>query len=261
MAIVTGGANGIGRATLEELCKEGAKVAFSDLEPVGHELARKFAAEGHDALFVQGDMEDENICAELVAATLARFGRVDMLVNNAFAFTAKALDATAPDWKRSYYVGPVGFARMIQNVAKPMQTVGGGAIVNVRSVSGHIAQKARWTYNMAKGAVGQLTKCAALDLAGHGIRVNSISPAWIWTREVAKAADMDGGGREKWGPIWGDYHMLRRLGEPVECARAILFLLSDDASFITGTDLPVDGGYLSMGPEGLGQTAVVAGSD
>ena len=261
VAIVTGGANGIGRAVLEELCKEGAKVAFSDLEPGGHALARELMAHGYDVLFVQGDMEKEVVCAELVAATLARFGRVDMLVNNAFAFTAKALDATAADWSRSYYVGPVGFARMIQNVAEPMRTGGGGAIVNVRSVSGHIAQKARWTYNMAKGAVGQLTKCAALDLAGHGIRVNSVSPAWIWTREVAKAANMDGGGREKWAPIWGDYHMLRRLGEPVECARAILFLLSDDASFITGTDLPVDGGYLSMGPEGLGQTAVVAGSN
>ncbi len=261
VAIVTGGANGIGRAVVEELCKEGAKVAFSDLEPEGGELAGEFAARGHDVLFVQGDMEKETVCAELVAATLARFGRVDMLVNNAFAFTAKALDASAADWSRSYYVGPVGFARMIQNVAKPMQAAGGGAIVNVRSVSGHIAQKARWTYNMAKGAVGQLTKCAALDLAGHGIRVNSISPTWIWTREVAKAANIDGGGREKWGPIWGDYHMLRRCGEPVECARAILFLLGDDASFITGTDLPVDGGYLSMGPEGLGQTAVVAGSN
>ena len=114
---------------------------------------------------------------------------------------------------------------------------------------------------MAKGAVRQLTKCAALDLARNGIRVNGVSPAWIWTREVDKAADMDGGGREKWGPIWGDYHMLGRLGETVECARPILFLLSDDASFITGTDLPIDGGYLEHGAEGLGQTAVIAGSN
>ena len=206
-------------------------------------------------------MEDETVCRELVAATLARFGRVDMLVNNAFAFTAKALGATAADWRRSYFAGPVNYARMIQNVAKPMQAVGGGAVVNVRSVSGHIAQKARWTYNMSKGAVGQLTKCAALDLAPYGIRVNSVSPAWIWSREVDKAADMDGGGRKKWGPIWGNYHMLRRMGEAVECARPILFLLSDDASFITGTDLPIDGGYLAMGPEGQGETAVVAGSN
>ena len=259
-AIVTGGSNGIGRAVVEELCKEGAKVAFSGISTAGRALAAELGARGHDVLFFQGDMAQEAVCQDLVDATVAQFGRVDMLVNNAFSFTAKALDATAADWNRSYFVGPVGYARMIQNVAKPMQAVGGGSVVNVGSISGHIAQKWRWTYNMAKGAVRQLTKCAALDLAANGIRVNSVSPAWIWTREVDKAADMDGGGREKWGPVWGDYHMLRRLGEAVECARPILFLLSDDASFITGTDLPIDGGYLSMGPEGLGQTAVIAGS-
>ena len=97
----------------------------------------------------------------------------------------------------------------------------------------------------------------ALDLAADRIRVNSISPGWIWTREVEKAAGYD---RAKWEPVWGCYHMLQRLGHPIECARAALFLLSDDASFITGTDLPVDGGYQSMGPEGLGQTAKIAGS-
>jgi NAD(P)-dependent dehydrogenase (short-subunit alcohol dehydrogenase family) len=110
---------------------------------------------------------------------------------------------------------------------------------------------------MAKGAVAQLTRCAALDLAPDRIRVNSVSPGWIWTREVEKAAE---GQREKYGPIWGQYHMLGRLGYPVEIAGPVLFLLSDDASFITGTDLPVDGGYNGLGPEGLGQTTKIAGS-
>ena len=128
------------------------------------------------------------------------------------------------------------------------------------SVSAYIAQPNRWTYNAAKGAVQQLVRCMAYDLSIHNIRVNSVSPGWIWTREVHKAADIDGGGREKWDPIWGEYHMLRRCGEPVECAGPTLFLLSDDASFITATDLAVDGGYLGMGPEGLGKTTVLAGS-
>jgi NAD(P)-dependent dehydrogenase (short-subunit alcohol dehydrogenase family) len=101
----------------------------------------------------------------------------------------------------------------------------------------------------------------ALDLAKYGIRVNSVSPGWIWTREVYKAAEIDGGGREKWDPIWGEYHMLERCGEPIECAGPTLFLLSDDASFITATDLAIDGGYMGMGPEGLGKTTVLAGSD
>jgi NAD(P)-dependent dehydrogenase (short-subunit alcohol dehydrogenase family) len=142
-----------------------------------------------------------------------------------------------------------------------MASAGGGAMVNVSSISAHIAQKDRWTYNAAKGAVGQLTKCQALDLAPMGIRVNSVDPAWIWTNETDKAADLDGGGREKWDPIWGRFHMLRRMGLPVEVARPVLFLLSEDASFITGTSLLIDGGYLAMGPEGLGEQSAFAGSD
>jgi len=109
--------------------------------------------------------------------------------------------------------------------------------------------------------VGQLTKCQALDLAPMGIRVNSVDPAWIWSDETDKAADADGGGRQKWGPVWGRFHMLRRMGDAIEVARPTLFLLSEDASFITGTSLPVDGGYLAMGPEGLGEQSSFAGSD
>lgn len=257
-AIVTGGANGIGLAIVEQLCLEGAQVAFSDLsQDDGDARAAELTALGHKVLFVQGDMGDEAFCASLVDQTVATFGGVDLLVNNAFAFVAASLGAKTSDWETSYFVGPVGFARMIQSVTPHMS--GGGAVVNIGSISGHIAQKDRWTYNMSKGAVDQLTKCAALDVAEHGVRVNSISPGWIWSREVLNAAEADGGGREKYDPIWGAYHMLRRCGETVEVARAALFLLSDDASFITGTDLPVDGGYLSMGPEGIGQAGLVVG--
>jgi hypothetical protein len=104
-------------------------------------------------------------------------------------------------------------------------------------------QKDRWTYNAAKGAVNQLTKRQALDLAPFNIHVNNVDPGWIWSNETDKAANLDGGGRTKWDPIWGKYHMLRRLGLAVEVAHPTLFLLSDDASFITGTTLMVDGGY------------------
>ncbi|MHB0859345.1 MAG: SDR family NAD(P)-dependent oxidoreductase [Anaerolineae bacterium] len=260
VAIVTGGASGIGRAIVEELCKEGAAVAFSGISATGEGTASNLAAQGYDVLFCQGDMCDEAFCRDLVEATLARWGKLHYLVNNAFSFTAKALDATRADWERTFLVGPVAYATMGALVAEPMHREGGGAIVNMSSISAFIAQPHRWTYNAAKGAVHNLTKCMALDLAPYGIRVNSISPGWIWTREVYKAADLDGGGREKWDPIWGEYHMLGRCGEPVECAGPTLFLLSDDASFITATDLAVDGGYQGMGPEGLGKTTVIAGS-
>jgi NAD(P)-dependent dehydrogenase (short-subunit alcohol dehydrogenase family) len=261
VALVTGGAAGIGRAVAEELLKEGAKVAFTDLSPNGETAAAELRGIGPEVLFLRGDMADEEFCRSAVARTVEAFGRLDYLVNNAFAFTAKALDATTADWMRSFTAGPLAYARMAQHCAPIMKQGGGGAIVNISSISAHIAQANRWTYNAAKGAVTQLTRCQALDLAPLNIRVNSIDPGWIWTNETDKAANMDGGGRQKWDPIWGKYHMMRRMGLAVEVARPTLFLLSNDASFITGTILMVDGGYLSMGPEGLGETAVIAGSD
>lgn len=261
VALVTGGAAGIGRAVVDELLKEGAKVAFTDLSPNGETAAAELRGISPEVQFLKGDMADEEFCRSAVARTAEAFGRIDYLVNNAFAFTAKALEATTADWMRSFTAGPLAYARMVQHCAPVMKQGGGGAIVNISSISAHIAQANRWTYNAAKGAVAQLTRCQALDLAPLNIRVNSIDPGWIWTNETDKAANMDGGGRQKWDPIWGKYHMLRRMGLAVEVARPTLFLLSNDASFITGTILMVDGGYLSMGPEGLGETAVIAGSD
>ncbi len=261
VAIVTGGSSGIGRSVVEELCKEGAAVAFTGISNIGFNREKELRSQGFDVLFIKGDMIDEAFCKEIVTKTLERWNRIDYLVNNAFSFIAKGMTATTDDWQRSLFVGPVGYARMVQNVVEPMKQQGGGVIVNMSSISANIGQIDRWTYNAAKGAVNQLTRCQALDLAAFNIRVNTVSPGWIWTREVEKASMMDGGGREKWDPIWGKYHLLRRCGEPIECAGPILFLLSEDASFVTGADLPIDGGYMAIGPEGLGETTVLAGSE
>lgn len=260
VAIVTGGSAGIGLAIVEELCKEGCKVVFTGISDRGKSSGTSLREKGYDTYFLQGDMADESFCQETAETALNTYGKVNYLVNNAFAFTAKAVDSTTDDWMRSFTAGPLAYVRMVQNVIEPMKHIGGGAILNMSSISAHIAQKDRWTYNAAKGAVCQLTRCQALDLAPYNIRVNSVDPAWIWSNETDKAANMDGGGRKKWEPIWGKYHMLRRMGQAIEVARPSLFLLSDDASFITGTNLMVDGGYCSMGPEGLGETAVIAGS-
>ncbi len=150
----------------------------------------------------------------------------------------------------------MAYATMGQQVFPHMQKQGAGAIVNMSSISAHIAQPDRWTYNAAKGAVNQLTRCMALDMAPK-VRVNTCSPGWIWTREVDKAA---GGDREKWGPVWGKFHMLRRLGTVEECASVTAFLLSDEAWFVTSAELMVDGGYRGMGSEGLGEASSFAGS-
>lgn len=260
VAIVTGGASGLGRAITEEFCKEGGKVLFTDLNVKGKDVQESDAQIGYDTTFLQGDMGDEVFCKDCIIETMDTYGEIHYLVNNAFSFAAAGIKAETKDWMRSFTVGPLAYARMAQYTAEHIKNSGGGAIVNISSISAHIAQKDRWTYNAAKGAVNQLTKCQALDLAPYNIRVNSVDPGWIWTNETDKAADLDGGGRKKWDTIWGRFHMLRRMGLAVEVAKPVLFLLSNDASFITGTNLAVDGGYMAMGPEGLGEHTVNAGS-
>jgi len=258
VAIVTGGAAGIGRAVTEVFCEHGVSVTFGDLSDSGADVEKELTACGCRVQFVQGDLADEAFCRRLADAAQRKWGKIHFLVNNAFSFLAKGLDATRADWQRMMEVGPIGYATMAQCVVPAMREAQGGAIVNISSISAHIAQPNRWTYNAAKGAVTQLTRCMALDLAPYQIRVNTVSPGWIWTREVDKAA---GGDRATWGPIWGKFHMLRRLGTADEVARPVVFLCSDDASFITAAELTVDGGYCGMGPEGLGETSAFAGSE
>jgi len=258
-AIVTGGTRGIGRACVERLCEEGVKVLFTGRSKEnGARTIGELSGKYRDVHFIAGDMASEGFCIETVRTALERFGQLDFLVNNAFPFTAKALDATREDWVHTMEAGPIAYATMIQQFVKQRGKDAPGSIVNMSSISGHIAQPARWTYNVAKGAVKQLTRCAAMDLAPK-VRVNCISPGWVWTDEVEKATM--GQGRAKWEPVWGKFHMLRRLTEPSEIASVVAFLLSDDASFVTGHDMFAEGGYLAMGSEGLGEASNFAGTD
>lgn len=258
-ALVTGGAVGIGRACVEALLVAGCDVTFCDRDAVDKYHLAEIKSSGESALyFLQGDMGSEDFCKELTNFANESMNGIDFLINNAFSFVAEGISATRAQWQQSLQVGPMAFATMIQKCSPIMKKSGGGSVVNLSSISAHIAQPNRWTYNAAKGAVDQLTKCSALDLAPFGIRVNSVSPGWIWSRAVEEAAGFD---REKYEPVWGKYHMLRRCGLPQEVASAILFLLSDEASFITGTDLPVDGGYLGLGGEGLGEESNIPNID
>jgi NAD(P)-dependent dehydrogenase (short-subunit alcohol dehydrogenase family) len=258
VAIVTGGASGIGAATVREFASEGAAVAIFDInQELGQQVAQTLQAEGFHVEFFAVDVSDQAACQQGVNAVIERWSRIDYLANIAASFIGKGLDATAADWDRSLGVNIRGCANMVQTCYEPLRAGEGKAIVNIASISAHIAQPNRWTYNANKGAIVAMTKCQALDLAPERIRVNVISPGWIWTPEVSKAAEGD---RAKWEPVWGEYHMLRRLGEPREVARAVLFLCSPDASFITGTELAVDGGYLGLGSERLGGTSTFAGS-
>jgi NAD(P)-dependent dehydrogenase (short-subunit alcohol dehydrogenase family) len=152
VAIVTGGSSGIGRAITEELCKEGASVAFTGISEIGANTQKELKDRGFDVLFLQGDMIDETFCRRIVDQTLEKWGKVNYLVNNAFSFIAKGIDAATEDWHRSYFVGPVGYARMAQNVIEPMKKEGGGAIVNISSISGHakLIKQRNWMAAVAR---------------------------------------------------------------------------------------------------------------
>ncbi len=248
VAVVTGAASGIGLATARAFAREGARVVLVDRDVErAHAAAAAIAASGQLARVVGGDVRDESTRVATVEAARAFGSPVRSLVNCAASFLAKGEDASPADWELSLGVNVIATALMAAAIVPLLRAAGGGAIVNVASISGYIAQPNRWTYNTTKGAVLSLTRCQALDLARDRIRVNSVSPGTIWTAELDR---MTGGDRARWEPVFAPHHMLNRVGEPEEVASAILFLCSNAASFITGTDLRVDGGYVSMGHDG-----------
>jgi NAD(P)-dependent dehydrogenase (short-subunit alcohol dehydrogenase family) len=240
--VITGGASGIGQATAEAFVAAGGRVVLLDRD--GDRLARTAAALGDAAVVVTGDVSRWEDCQAAARAAEATGVPVRSLVNCAASFLARGENATPEDWDLSLGVNVKGSALMASAIVPLLRAAGGGAIVNLASISGHIAQPNRWTYNATKGAVLALTRCQALDLARDGIRVNSISPGTIWTPELDR---MTGGDRTAWEPLMGAQHMLNRTGEPSEIASVALFLCRPGATFITGADILVDGGYIHMG--------------
>jgi NAD(P)-dependent dehydrogenase (short-subunit alcohol dehydrogenase family) len=257
VAIVTGGARGIGRACVERFLGEGAKVVIADIDEVGEEVAEDLRKGGGETAFIDCDVGERLDVRNLMAATLEAYGGVDILVNNAgILLGATFLDIEEEDFDRVLRTNLKGAFLVGQAVARQMvsQIEEGrppGAIVNMSSINAVFAIADQVPYSISKGGINQLTKVMALALAPHGIRVNAVGPGSVMTRMLESIAT-DAQAKRK---VLSRTPM-GRLGEPAEIAAVVAFLASDEASYMTGQTVYADGGRLP-----LNYTVPVSGED
>jgi len=257
VAIVTGGAAGIGRAAAFALAREGAKVVVADINLEGAEMAaQEIRGAGFAAFAVRHDVCDELSWKALIEATSSEFGHLDVLVNNAGVGTTKPLlETTLADWHAvlrinldGVFLGTrTGVDAMRPLPSRPRQSP--GSIINISSILGMVGLPEAAAYSASKGGVRLLTKSVALECAAKGwnVRVNSIHPGFVATPMIAESvkrfADQAGTDEETQRKAFADLHPLGRMGQAEEIAAAIVFLASDESSFVTGSELVVDGGY------------------
>ncbi len=246
VAIITGAGSGIGQATAELFGEEGAKVVVADIDAKGGEgTTKKIQDRGGVAHFVQADISREADAKKIADEAVKVFGRIDILVNNAATFVLKGFEATAEEWQHSLGVNVVGTALVTKFAVAHMKNQG-GAIVNLGSISSFVAQPNFFAYSSTKAAVLQMTRNMAMDLGPYKIRVNCVCPGSILTPASFRHMDKVGMTLEEFKKEEGAKTFLGRAGRPREIACAILFLVSDDASYITGASLMVDGGYTAQ---------------
>jgi NAD(P)-dependent dehydrogenase (short-subunit alcohol dehydrogenase family) len=251
VAVVTGGASGLGRATVERFLAEGARVLIADVEDErGQALA---ATLGPDAFFRRTDVSDPNQVGALVAAAVEKFGGLHVMVNNAGVsgtMHRRFLDDDLADFHRIMAVNVLGVMAGTRDAARHMAANGGGSIVNMTSIGGIQAGGGVMTYRASKAAVIQFTKSAAIELAYYEIRVNAIAPGNIRTPLLATSAvNMDPGEIERYEASIRETmradRPLKREGTPDDIAEAALYFASDRSRYVTGTVLPVDGGTVA----------------
>lgn len=253
VAAVTGGASGIGEATVRKFVEEGARVAFADLDKErGEALAAELNTNGDVAIFIETHTQIEQEAANFIATAVSHFGRLDILVNNAgIRHYQSILDTDDKSWDRILGVNVKGYAFCAKAAVAAMKLAGGGSIVNVSSNRSTAAGGNMVEYDTTKAAVVGLTRGIAYDHARDGIRSNAISPGPVFTRFHEKRAAALGKTPEEFVRGFGQGGMLKRPARPEEIASAILFLASDDSSYVTGINLMADGGISAVDPDSL----------
>jgi NAD(P)-dependent dehydrogenase (short-subunit alcohol dehydrogenase family) len=248
VAAITGGASGIGEATLRLFVEEGARVAFADRDRErGERIAAELHASGAEVRFVEAQMQRETEAIAFIQQAEAHFGHLHILVNNAgIRMYQRVTEASEASWDTMLGVNLKGYAFCAKAAIPAMQRAGGGTIVNVASIRSVVSGSGTVQYDTTKAAVAGLTRSMARDHAADGIRVNAVGPGPIWTRFHEQRAADSGRPIAAFLEEFGRETMLKRPGTPREVAHCILFLASDEASFVTGTLLFVDGGQTAM---------------
>lgn len=242
VAIVSGGATSVGAQIVRAIVAAGGRAVAADIDAeAGEKLAQEL---GSVAVFARMNLASDADIEHAVATANTKFGRIDFVINAAADYADQGATSGREEWHRSLDVNLIGPVMLVR-AAREQLMKHRGAVVNVGSISAKVAQRGRWLYPAAKAALHQMTRSLALDFADSGVRVNTVSPGWMFSSGMEKL----GLTRRVVDRVAAPFHLVPRSADRQEVAEVAVFLCSEHARFVNGADIPVDGGYTAIGPE------------